>query len=246
MKSIKTTSYTKGVKMPADYYERQEARRQRIMERLEKAQESARSEHDASLRELSQIPLGQPILVGHYSERSHRALLARSDRHMEKSVELTRKADYLSDKLHGVGHGGISSDAPDAIELLEAKLASLVARQESMKAANKAAGYGNPKPYAPFQLSNNNANIRRIRQRLEHLKKHAADVTTRLPFEGGEIVDNVEENRVQILFDEKPSCEVRAELKSYGFRWAPRFSAWQKMRSRWAMYEARKVCGIDA
>ena len=231
--------------MPADYYERQEARRARIMERLEKAQDSAQREYDASMRELGQIPLGQPILVGHHSERAHRALLARSDRHMEKSVELSRKAEYLSDKLDGVGRGGISSDAPDAIELLEAKLASLMARQESMKAANKAAGSGNPKPYAPFHLSNNNANIRRVRQRIEHLKRHAADVTTRLPFEGGEIVDNVEENRVQILFDEKPSYEVRTELKSCGFRWAPRFGAWQKMRSSWAMYEAKKICKIE-
>lgn len=232
--------------MPADYYERQEARRQRIEARLERAQREALSEHDKAMRELDLIPLGQPILVGHYSERAHRALLARSDRHMEKSVELSRKADYLSDKLDGVGRGGISSDAPDALEALEAKLASLVARQESMKAANKAAGSGNPKPYAPFQLSNNNANIRRVRQRIEHLKKHANDVTTRLPFDGGEIVDNVEENRVQILFDEKPSYEVRTKLKSCGFRWAPRFGAWQKMRSRWAMYEAKKVCGLNA
>ena len=231
--------------MPADYYERQEARRARLENRLERAQNEAMNEHDKAMRELSQIPLGQPILVGHYSERAHRALLARSDRHMEKSVELSRKADYLSDKLNGVGCGGISSDAPDAIERLEAKLASLEEAQEIMKAANKAAGRGNPKPYESYQLSNNNANIRRVRQRIEHLKRHAADVTTRLPFDGGEIVDNVEENRVQILFDEKPSYEVRAELKGYGFRWAPRFSAWQKMRSQWAMYEAKKVCGID-
>jgi len=40
------------------------------------------------------IPFGQPILVGHHSERRHRAALARQDARMRRGVEESRTADY--------------------------------------------------------------------------------------------------------------------------------------------------------
>ena len=112
-----------------DYYERQQARRERLEARLEKAQAQSHAHYNAAMSELRVLPLGQPILIGHHSERCHRALIARSDRHMEKSHELIQKAAYLEEKLEGVGKGGISSDAPDAIDLLKARLAELEAAQ---------------------------------------------------------------------------------------------------------------------
>ena len=33
---------------------------------------------------------------------------------------------------------------------------------------------------------------------------------------------NREDNRLQVFFDGKPDADTRAELKSSGFRWAPR------------------------
>ncbi len=42
--------------------------------------------------------MGQPILVGHHSERGHRSLLQKSDNAMRKSVELDDKADYYANK----------------------------------------------------------------------------------------------------------------------------------------------------
>lgn len=54
--------------MSQDYYERQEARR----ERYELRAERARQESDAAARQAEKIasiiPMGQPILVGHHSE----------------------------------------------------------------------------------------------------------------------------------------------------------------------------------
>lgn len=47
---------------------------------------------------LSLIPLGQPILVGHHSERRHRKDIERMDRNMQKSVEESKKAEYFADK----------------------------------------------------------------------------------------------------------------------------------------------------
>lgn len=46
----------------------------------------------------SHIPLGQPILVGHHSERRHRRDIERIDNNMRKSVEESEKAEYLKDR----------------------------------------------------------------------------------------------------------------------------------------------------
>lgn len=228
-----------------DYYERQQARRERLEARLEKAQAQSHAHYNAAMSELRVLPLGQPILVGHHSERRHRALIARSDRHMEKSHELIQKAAYLEDKLEGFGKGGISSDAPDAIDLLREKLAKLEEVQAMMKQENAKAGRGTPKPYPPYALSNNNANIRRVKARISELEKRALQSSREWEFEGGRLVDSVEENRVQVFFDEKPEAEIRMQLKSRGFHWSPRSGAWQRMRGGWALVDAKRIVGLE-
>ena len=50
-------------------------------------------------------------------------------------------------------------------------------------------------------------------------------------------VENVEENRVQIVFPGKPDYETRRLLKSNGFRWSRYNMAWQRHLNnagRWA------------
>ena len=68
------------------------------------------------------------------------------------------------------------------------------------------------------------------------------DNTTK--FDGGEIVRNAEENRLQILFDEIPDADTRDALKSNGFRWSPRNKAWQRQLTQNAEYAARRVLGL--
>jgi len=55
-----------------------------------------------------------------------------------------------------------------------------------------------------------------------------------------EVVENFEENRLQIVFDGKPSAEVRSELKGNGFRWAPSQEAWQRQLNNGARYAAKR------
>lgn len=77
-----------------DYEERKQARIDRYREKAEKArQQSSQLSHE-SVSMLEHIPPGQPILVGHHSERGHRKLLERSDRKMEQSIAASEKADY--------------------------------------------------------------------------------------------------------------------------------------------------------
>jgi len=51
--------------------------------------------HLAARQRLEMIPVGQPILVGHHSEKRHRKDLARIDEHLAKAKEHHDKAEYF-------------------------------------------------------------------------------------------------------------------------------------------------------
>ena len=44
--------------------------------------------------------------------------------------------------------------------------------------------------------------------------------------------------------DEKPDDETRQKLKERGFRWSPRYNAWQRKLTDNAMYDARRALGL--
>ena len=69
-----------------EYEEKQERKRQRYLDRADKA-EAESAERGKRVRQISDmIPLGQPILVGHHSEKRHRADLKRIDSNTRKSM----------------------------------------------------------------------------------------------------------------------------------------------------------------
>jgi len=76
--------------------DKQERRRDRYEELATKHRRESSRRHEASSREAAGIPLGQPILVGHHSEKRHRAHLKRIHGHMDKAVEHDGKANYIS------------------------------------------------------------------------------------------------------------------------------------------------------
>jgi hypothetical protein len=104
--------------------------------------------------------------------------------------------------------------------------------------------------FAGFQLSNNNAEIRRRRDRVAVLERRAAAVAAAAdqddelelePCNTVRIVENALEQRVQILFPDKPSAEIRTRLKRAGFRWAPSSSAWQRQLTANGIAAARAI-----
>lgn len=187
----------------------------------------------------------------------------------DRNLEEWNYIQGLLDKIRSVGTGGISSDDPQAVEKLEAKLAALEKHQELMKAANVAIRMKDPTEgdaklaelgytpediaklrepdfcgrigYPAYLLQNNNANIRRIRGRIEELKKRTENTPEGWEFDGGRVVVNTAENRLQIIFDGKPNADVRTELKGEGFRWAPSQGAWQRQLTDNAMRAARRL-----
>ena len=172
----------------------------------------------------------------------------------------------LLNKIRSTGMGGISADDRQAVEKLEAKLDGLKAEQEHMKIVN--AYYRKhktlegcpgltpegvlelqasmsrdwrkkPVPYPSYMLSNNNANIHRVEDRINYLKNRSEFVGWAFP--GGRAEVNEGENRLQLIFDEKPTDEQRQALKHGGFRWAPSQGVWQRQLTRNAIYAADRI-----
>jgi len=50
-------------------------------------------------------------------------------------------------------------------------------------------------------------------------------------YQGAKVVNNFDAGRVQILFDEKPSEQVRSALKAQAFKWSPNNNAWQRQNT---------------
>ncbi|MCL1932837.1 MAG: hypothetical protein FWF53_03345 [Candidatus Azobacteroides sp.] len=57
-------------------------------------------------------------------------------------------------------------------------------------------------------------------------------------FKGGKVINNYKEDRIQIIFDEKPSADIISRLKKSAFKWSPRFGAWQRQMTVNAAYAA--------
>ncbi len=55
------------------------------------------------------------------------------------------------------------------------------------------------------------------------------------------ILNNTELERVQLYFSEKPSEEIRTELKSTGWHWSPRNQAWQRKNTDNALAAAKRI-----
>ena len=256
-----------------DYQERKEARIDRMEERAARAQAESSAASHAAHEIMRLIPPGQPILVGHHSERHHRRDLDKIDRNMRKSIEAGEKSAYYSSRAaSAASNHAISSDDPDAVEKLEAKLAKLQAAQERDKELN--AWYrkhktmkgcpgitgedaasadaqlaemreGIRRPVPAWQLSNRNGEIKRIKDRLAQLRHVDEMEHTEIEFDGGTIISNEDVNRVQILFDEKPDEATRSKLKSNGFRWSRTEGAWQTQRTPQNLRRACYLLGID-
>lgn len=92
-----------------------------------------------------------------------------------------------------------------------------------------------------YLLTNNNANIRRMEQRIKELESQKNDVTKKMTIKGVKVVDDVQDNRLRVFFDDKPDATVRSKLKSSGFRWSPSVGAWQSYRGDKYMARLKEI-----
>ena len=157
----------------------------------------------------------------------------------DKNMGEYMQIEGLLDKVRSTGMGGISADDDRAVEKLEG--CPVLSAEEIGKLQSSMASdwRKNPVPYPSYLLTNNNANIRRTRQRIEDLKSQSE--YSGWAFPGGRAEINEGENRLQLFFEEKPSEEQRRELKSNGFKWAPSQGAWQRQLTKNAIYAAGRM-----
>lgn len=196
-------------------------------------------------------------------ERQNRYMAA----HMKKRGEI----DRLLDRMRSIGTGGIKAGDAQALVRLEAKLEDLEEAQRMMKEVNayfrkhktlegcmtltpeqieklKASMAGDwrahPVPYEPWALSNNNAEIHRVRRRIEELSEIKTAGTKEEDAQGIDglrVMENAELMRIQFIFDGRPDEATRAILKEQGFRWAPSQGAWQRQLNANGKYAAKRA-----
>ncbi len=228
-------------------------RRERLERRREQRQAWAQARQDDAAARLDQahriadmIPLGQPILVGHHSERRHRRDLDRIDSNMARGCDSLHMAEHHVGKAAGLQcqlDSSIFSDDPDAVDALRRRIAGLEAKRDRIKAYNASCRRGardlslldsaerehivslaRVAPYAirgngafpSYVLSNLGADIRRNQERVADLERRARR-TERAATAGGLVIEGGE--WVRVTFAEKPARPILDALKAAGFRW---------------------------
>jgi hypothetical protein len=214
------------------------------------------------------IPFGQPILVGHHSERGHRNAIRKMRSASDRAAKLRQLAARAEASVEAAQtNRTISSDDPQAIAKLREKLTAMEHERDTMKAATKLAakddaeglkalGYRdeqvyrllNPretyqrKGHQAWEITNLSGNIRRVKDRIAELEQNAtrpAEARLDLTGEGFKVFEDAEDNRICFEFTGKPSEAVRKELKSRGFKWSPTRGLWVRQLNEAARWAAR-------
>lgn len=249
------------------YEEKKQARIERLQARAEAKRKEAEARYTTAHEAASRIPMGQPILVGHHSEKGDRAYRNRIENNFRKSFELEKEAERLEARAEAAANNtAIFSDDPQASEKLEEKIARLEARQDMMKKANALIrkndreglanmGFSEARinalftpdfcgriGFVDFELKNNNANIRRLKERAEQLAKQQA--TPDKDEEIGEV--KVEwrpnENRIRVIFPGRVDADTFKKLRQHGYRAmkeAGTFSAYYNNNAAYLVKELR-------
>lgn len=252
--------------MKHDFHRRKQNRINHAENQAAKNEQDSERFYLQSKEMASVIPMGQPILVGHHSEKSDRNYREKIHNTMGKSVAASQKAAYYTEKAESIkSNSAISSDDPEAILKLEQELRTLVGTQDFMKAANKAIRekdkdgflklkFGTPEMwellivpkygeigFPRYRLTNNGANIRRIEKRINELKALETKTVMDKTINGVRIFENREANRLQLIFNGKPAADIIQQLKRNGFRWCRSESAWQRQITGNAFFAVKMI-----
>ena len=254
----------KSFKMKHNFNERKANRIEHAKKQAKKNEELSDALIEKAKNMASIIPFGQPILIGHHSEKSDRNYRNKIHNTFAKAFEAQDKAKHYQHKVETIeSNEAISSDDPEALLKLKEKLSSLEKNQHFMKQANQCLrkkdkeGFlklematedmweelnrPNDFGFPHYKFSNNSAEIRRVKDRIIKLEKIQTLETKEIRIGNGRIVLNIEANRVQILFDSIPPEDMRKKLKSFGFRWSPSQGAWQRHITNHAISLAKQI-----
>ena len=229
-------------------------RRERLEAKLEKRREWAdKREKEAAARFAGvrritdNIPFGQPILVGHHSERHARADQRRIDSGMRAGFDAQNMAAHHIGKAGGLADQldkSIFSDDTDALERLQERIAELKAQRDAMKKSNAAYRKGPAAWAAHLGVSSEREAALRTKIEADYSWQRQPHPAYELTNLGGnirrlekrldEVADRAErtakaeaagiliegEDYVSVTFPDKPARDVLNDLRGAGFRWS--------------------------
>lgn len=129
------------------YRERREARADKLREWAEKREQKAQASAEAAESFIKDLPLGQPVLVGHHSEGRHRRDRERFNTNLARSVADGEKAEGMrskADNIEAAADKAIYSDDPDAIERLRQRIEDAQGLREQVNSYNASVRKGQP------------------------------------------------------------------------------------------------------
>ena len=231
------------------YYEKKAAKIERY-ERL--AEKNKKVANDNSFDKVcgeknTGIPFGQPILVGHHSEKRHRAHLEKIDNKIRKGIEASDKAEYYENKIASIeNNNSIQSDDPEAVIKLKEKLDKLKKAQERMKLINSIIRKKKLSNEEKLELAISKGVKKELFEKalepdfcgrvgfatysLQNNNQNIRSCEQRLktlqsindnPLEGKEFENGIstiiEDGYIRVYFSGKPNDEVRSAIKSYPY-----------------------------
>jgi len=198
-------------------------------------------------RIIEHIPFGQPILIGHHSERHARADQQRITNGMRAGIEASAMAAHHDQKAAGLRAQlarNIYSDDEDAPDRLRERIAALKAERDKMKASNNAYRKG-PAAWAAYlgvsaereaalraviesgyswnQQPHPSYELTNLGGNIRRLEKRLAEVAamaerTERAAAAGTLVEGGD--HVSVTFPEKPDSDTLQALRAAGFRWS--------------------------
>lgn len=180
-----------------------------------------------------------------YNMNKHNKFIAKEEKLMSEYNDIIN----IEDKIWSIVNGDkiIKSSDPEALNKLKEKLRLAEEEHQGYKDYNINARKEKKETLSSYVLQNSNGRIKAIKDRIAHLERLAAKAEA-IPVEerttetnGIKVIDNIEANRLQIIFPGKPDANTRTELKKHGFRWCPTNSAWQRYRGLEATRIANKI-----
>jgi hypothetical protein len=210
-----------------------------------------------------------------FNTRRHQKSGDTADKRAQEMIEFRERAVAAIRKVLQPELQPIMTGDADAGERLTDKIAKLEAKQEHMRLVNaairrhkghdsqvaalQALGLEEQEAYAllkpdfagrvgfpAYELTNNAANIRRLKGRAVLVERNQALPDTAVAGVNARYEEAPAENRVRLYFPDKPAAEIRSRLKSRGFRWSPNSGAWQAYLNTSSIALAREIAGVSS
>lgn len=214
---------------------RQEKRRASADKRAEELRDFA----TRRLARMVKLVIRPPRMNAAERAEDYRRRMEQAQAEQERMKEANKiiKSKKLADQL--AKFGLTVTDALVALGISEAEAVSI-----------QRPDFANRIGYPNYKLTNNNAEIRRLKAKMEEQQALASQAVTQTapaheydtPADGPvRYEEHPDDNRVRLTFEGKPSDSSRQLLKSHGFRWSPNAGAWQRFLTGNGKYAAQEV-----